>query len=117
MSYIIYGLVNCNTTKKARTWFETNGIPYTFHNNKTQPISEEKIKDWCKQVGWEKLLNKKGTAFKGLHWAVQKNATTLQTAVDIMTLRPSTIKRPLIEKEGKVLSLGYDERKYEILYL
>jgi Spx/MgsR family transcriptional regulator len=64
MSYIIYGLTNCDTTKKARKWFEENNIAYKFHNNKSQPITKEMLLRWCAQVGWQKLLNKKGSAFK-----------------------------------------------------
>lgn len=117
MSYILYGLTNCDVTKKAIQWLKANHVEYIFHNNKVEPISEEKLKNWCAQVGWEKLLNKKGTAFKGLHPAVQKNATSQEAAIAIMQERTSTIKRPLIEKNGKIITLGFDEKKYEIAYL
>ena len=64
MSYHIYGLKNCNTTQKAIQWFKQHKLAYKFINNRTEPISKSKLELWCNQVSWEKLLNKKGTAFK-----------------------------------------------------
>lgn len=114
MSYTIYGLTNCDATKKTIKWFNAQNIPFKFHNNKAEPLTESKLRNWCKQVGWEKLLNKRGTAFKALHPAVQMNATTEERAIEIMQLRSSTIKRPVIEKNGKIIIVGFDERKMEI---
>ena len=116
MGYILYGLVNCDVTKKAIKWLEEHKVDFVFHNNKTQEISEQKLAEWCKQVGWEKLLNKKGTAFKGLHPGIQLNANTEKAAIDIMQARTSTIKRPVIELNNKIITVGFDIRKYEIEY-
>jgi Spx/MgsR family transcriptional regulator len=117
MSYTLYGLVNCDVTKKAIKWLKEHNVAFTFHNNKTELIGEEKLQNWCSQIGWEKLLNKKGTAFKGIHPAVQMNANSEKAAIEIMKERTSTIKRPLIEKNGKIITIGFDEKKYEIAYL
>lgn len=117
MCYTIYGLVNCDTTKKALKWFNNNNIQYVFVNNRTQPIPIAKIKNWCEQVGWEKLLNKRGTAFKQLHPAVQKAAINQEKAIEVMLARPSTIKRPLIEKNNKIILLGFNEIDYNIYFL
>lgn len=117
MSFILYGLSNCDVTKKAMKWLTENKVEFVFHNTKTEAITEEKVISWCKQVGWEKLLNKKGTTFKKLHPAIQMNATTEAAAVEIMRERQSTIKRPVIEKNDKVVAVGFDEKKYEIVFL
>ncbi len=117
MHFTLYGLSNCDVTKKAIHWFKENKIDFIFHNTRAEPISKEKIQSWCTQVGWEKLLNKKGTTFRKLHPAVKMNATTEAAAVEIMTIRQSTIKRPIIEKNNKIITLGFDEKKYEIVYL
>lgn len=116
-SYIVYGLSNCDATKKAIHWLEKNNVPFTFHSNKLEPLDEQKLKNWCLQVEWTILLNKRGTAFKALHPAVQMNATTEEAAIEIMKERSSTIKRPVIEKNNKIITVGFDEKKYEIAYL
>lgn len=117
MRFILYGLSNCDVTKKAIHWFKEHNVDFTFHNTKAEAISKEKIQSWCTQVGWEKLLNKKGTTFRKLHPAVQMNATTEAAAIEIMNERQSTIKRPIIEKNNKIITVGFDEKKYEIAYL
>lgn len=116
MSLLLYGLTNCDVTKKAIKWLNEHSVVFTFMNNKIEVFSEEKLRNWCKQVGWEKLLNKRGTAFKGLHPAVQQNATSELMAIEIMSARTSTIKRPIIEKNSKIITIGFDERKFEIEY-
>lgn len=116
MKYIVYGIPNCDVTKKALKWLDANNVSYDFHNYKTNDITEAKLQEWCKQKGWEILLNKRGTTFKGLHPAVQMNATNEKAAIDIMAARSSTIKRPIIELNNKVVAVGFDEKKYEIVF-
>jgi arsenate reductase len=117
MCYTIYGLVNCDTTKKALKWFTNNKIKFVFNNNRTEHVPIEKLKNWCEQKGWEKLLNKKGTAFKLLHTAIQKAAINQEKAIEIMLARPSTIKRPIIEKNNKIITLGFNELQYKVYFL
>jgi arsenate reductase len=117
MEYIVYGLPNCDVTKKATKWLDEHQVPYKLHNYKTEGISIEKLEEWCKQKGWELLLNKRGTTFKALHPAVQQNASTEKAAIEIMQAQTSTIKRPVIEKGDKVVAVAFDEKKYEIAFL
>ena len=62
----IYGISNCDTVKKARNWMERNGINYVFHDYKKSGITKDLLELWVMQVGWEPLLNKRGTTFKKL---------------------------------------------------
>ena len=36
----LYGIPNCNTVKKARTWLEAHGVTYEFHDFKKQGVPE-----------------------------------------------------------------------------
>jgi len=114
---ILYGIPNCDVTKKAIKWLDEHKVSYTFHNYKTDGITESKLQEWCRQVSWEKLLNKKGTTFKNLHPAIQANATNEKAAIEIMTAQTSTIKRPVIEKNHKVAAVGFNASQYEIAFL
>ena len=111
--YTIYGLPNCDTTRMATKWMEAHNIPYTFHNLK-DGIALDKLKSWCKQKDWQKLLNKQSMTFRNLHPAIKQNATTVEKAIEIMEARPITIKRPLLEKNDKLLHVGFDATQYEI---
>ncbi len=108
----IYGIPNCNSVKKAIDWLNKAAIPYDFHNYKKQEITVAKLNSWCKQVGWEKLLNKKGTTWRKLTPEQQDAVINEKSAVRTMWENPSIIKRPVIEYEGKLM-VGYDEALYE----
>lgn len=106
---IIYGIKNCDTVKKALTWLNEKGVGFEFHDYKKEGVAEEKLKNWCQQVGWEILLNKKGTTWRKLNEAEQVSVTNEATAIKIMMNNTSIIKRPVLEKAGKVLAVGFDE--------
>jgi arsenate reductase len=108
----VYGIKNCNTVKKALDWLNENNIEFEFHDYKAKGISESKLKEWSKQVGWESLVNKKGTTWRQLEDSVKDNVTNQTQAIALMKDKTSVIKRPLIEQDGKVLALGFDEQTY-----
>ncbi len=53
----LYGIKNCDTMKKARTWLDSHAVQYEFHDYKTAGIDPEVLTRWCAEVGWEMLLN------------------------------------------------------------
>lgn len=114
--YTLYGIPNCDTVKKARTWLEKQKIPYQFHDYKKSGITTAKLKQWSSQVGWEILLNKKGTTWRSLDEKTQASVTNEKTATKILAENTSAIKRPVIEKEDKVIMVGFDEATYAKLF-
>ena len=109
----IYGIKNCNTVKSALEWLKENKIEFEFHDYKKSGITEAKLKEWSKQVGWESLVNKRGTTWRQLDETFQKKVTNEKSAIALMIEKTSVIKRPLIEDNGKVLLLGFDEMEYK----
>ncbi len=109
---IVYGIKNCNTVKSAIDWLNKNKIEFEFHDYKKSGISESKLKTWSNQVGWENLVNKRGATWRQLDDATQKKITNEKSAITLMIEKTSVIKRPLIEKEGNVLLLGFDDEQY-----
>ncbi len=107
----IYGIKNCNTVKKALTWLNEHHIPYTFHDFKKEGVTEARLKEWEKELGWEKLLNKRGTTWRKIPAAVQETIIDGQTARRFMQEHTSSIKRPVIESSKGIL-LGFDENEY-----
>ena len=94
-------------------WLKKNNVAFEFHDYKSKGISTGKLESWSKQVGWESLVNKKGTTWRQLDEAVQKKITSASSAIALMKEKTSLIKRPLIEKDGKVIALGFDEAVYK----
>ncbi|MET0366281.1 MAG: ArsC family reductase [Sphingobium sp.] len=102
MTVVLYGIPNCDTVKKARTWLEGKGVAYQFHDYKKQGVDEAALRGWAGEVGWEKLLNRAGTTFRKL--ADEEKADLNQDkAVAIMVANPSTIKRPVVTGAGAPL--------------
>jgi arsenate reductase (glutaredoxin) len=110
VSITIYGIKNCDTMKKARAWLDSHGVPYGFHDYKTEGIAKDKLKRWSDELGWETLLNRAGTTFRKLPDA-DKEDLNERKALALMLAQPSMIKRPVLELGGKVL-VGFKPETY-----
>jgi arsenate reductase len=102
MGITIYGIKNCDTMKKARSWLDGHGINYDFHDYKSEGIGKDKLKQWSGEVGWETLLNRAGTTFKKLPDA-DKEGLNESKAIALMLAQPSMIKRPVLDLGGELV--------------
>ena len=107
----IYGIKNCDTMKKARTWLEDKGVAHTFHDYKASGIERAKLESWANEMGWEVLLNRAGTTFRKLTDAEKANLTE-KKAIALMVKQPSLIKRPVLDVGGR-LTVGFKPEIYE----
>jgi arsenate reductase (glutaredoxin) len=106
----IYGIRNCDTMKKARAWLDERGVDYDFHDYRTAGIDGIRLERWCRQAGWETLLNRAGTTFRKLSDA-EKSALNERKAIALMLAQPSLIKRPVLEVGGGLL-VGFKPEAY-----
>jgi arsenate reductase len=102
MSWTLHGIKACDTMKKARIWLDEAGVPYAFHDYKTEGVTAAQLKRWAKAVGWDVLLNRAGTTFRGLPDTDKSNLTEAK-AIALMQAHPSLIKRPVLEGGGVIL--------------
>lgn len=108
----VYGIPNCDTTKKTLNWFKENKIAFTFHDYKQEGISNARLEAWCKKAGWETIFNKRSTTWRELSETAQKKVTDQAAAIKIMRENNSIIKRPIIEI-GEKLLVGFKEEEYK----
>jgi arsenate reductase len=113
-SVTIYGIKNCDTMKKARSWLDERKVAYVFHDYKVAGIDRKRLEAWAKEVGWEALLNRAGTTFRKLSDA-EKNDLTEKKAIALMVAQPSMIKRPVLETGGKI-EIGFKPDKYAAVF-
>jgi arsenate reductase len=111
MSTLVYGIPACSTVKKARTWLDEQGVGYTFHDYKKQGVPADRLDAWIKAVGWEVLVNRQGTTWRKFDDATKAGVVDAASAKALMLAHASVIKRPVIERGGKVLSVGFDAAK------
>lgn len=114
--YILYGIPNCDTVKKTLAWLQKNQTPYTFHDYKKAGIAPDRLQRWSRQVGWNSILNKKSATWRALGTLVQDSVNDEQTAIALMTKNTSIIKRPVIEKNDTVVTVGFDETTYKKIF-
>ena len=114
MTITLYGIPNCDTVKKARTWLDEHRIAYAFHDYKKAGITAAKLKAWCKTLGWESVLNRAGTTFRKLPDAA-KDGLDQAKAIALMLEQPSMIKRPIVEHKSGLL-LGFKQAEWEAAF-
>jgi arsenate reductase len=107
MNPTIYGIKSCDTMKKAFAWFEGAGVAYTFHDYKKSGIDAATLARWCEQLGWEALVNRRGTTWRKLAPEQQAIGNT-GAAIALMQAQPSLIRRPVVEFASGELAVGLD---------
>jgi Spx/MgsR family transcriptional regulator len=102
----VFGISNCDTVKKARSWLTEQGYDHVFHDFKKQGLPEQALDRWLNVAGWEKVLNRKGTSWRKLTPEEQASVKSADTAKPFFLANPSLIKRPVIEwHQNKVVEM------------
>ncbi len=110
----MYGIPNCDTIKKARKWLDANNIDYRFHNYKKDGIEADMLAQWIDQLGWEALLNRRGTTWRKLSDEL-KNDIDHDKAIALMCEHTSMIKRPVLVY-GNHIEAGFSDKRYKDLF-
>ena len=111
MTIHLYGIPNCDTVKKARSWLEAKGLEYIFHDYKKESVDPARVANWVEAKGLDTVLNRRGTTFRKLSDA-DKAAIDTGAAVSVMVQQPSLIKRPVVEHDGGIL-VGFKQDDWE----
>lgn len=103
----LYGIPNCDTVRKARAWLDERGRRHHFHDFKKVGVPANRLDAWLQALGWEQLLNRKGTSWRQLDEAVRAGVVDRAGARQVMLATPSTIKRPVVEWADGAISVGF----------
>ena len=110
---ILYGIKNCDTIKKARRWLESQSVDYQFHDYRVDGLDADLLNRFIAELGWEALLNTRGTTWRKLDEAQRASITDAQSAAALMLEMPAIIKRPLLYVPGQPMLLGFNESNYQ----
>ena len=111
MTVELYGIPNCDTMKKARSWLDAHGVAYAFHDYKKEGVAEDRLRRWVGVAGWEVVLNRSGTTVRKLPES-ERIGLDADRAVALMLAQPSMIKRPVLEA-GETLLVGFTPERYD----
>lgn len=114
MTTTLYGIPNCDTVKKARTWLEGRGVGYAFHDYKKAGIERARLAGWVEELGWEALLNRSGTTFRKLA-DTERVDIDAGKAIELMLAQPSMIRRPVLDL-GDRREVGFKPERYAAIF-
>ncbi|MFT5224828.1 MAG: arsenate reductase [Polaribacter sp.] len=110
----IYGIANCDTIKKAKQWLTQRELAFEFHDYRKQGLDPALLRNWVNELGWEVLINKRGTTWRQLSDTVKNNVDN-ESAIAIMLENPAIIKRPLLVK-GDERHVGFSDANYNHIF-
>jgi arsenate reductase len=113
MKATLFGIPNCDTVKKARQWLEARDIDYAFHDFKKLGVDEAQLSAWSRQLGYETLINQRGTTWRKLD-EKDRQALNEQKAIALMQQHTSLIRRPVLQV-GTTLLCGFRPEEWQTL--
>lgn len=98
----VYALKTCDTCRKARKWLDESGLSYVVRDVRDAPLNEDEILSLVQLLGWEKLLNKASTTWRGLT-EDDKSDLSQDNAVSLLLAHPTLMKRPVFHSGDKAV--------------
>lgn len=105
MALKLYGIPSCGTVMKARRWLDERGVPYEFIDFRTTPPSREQVERWVASFGAKAMRNTSGGAYRAL--GPEKKTWTDEHWTEAFAADPMLIKRPIIERDGQPVQVGF----------
>lgn len=112
---VVHGLNRCDTCKKARAWLDEHGIDYRFLDYREQPVPARELLAYAGQLGWDKLVNRASTTWRGLSDA-EKTAHSDEQWLLLLAAHPTLIRRPLLVRADGSVTAGFKPAVYEGLF-
>lgn len=111
MTVTIYGISNCDTMKKARTFLAENGVDHVFHDYRKAGLDTDLLARFVQELGWEALVNRRGTTWRKLPEETRAGVTDAASAIAVLVANPSLIKRPVLDADGCWL-VGFNREEW-----
>ncbi|MFY7863589.1 ArsC family reductase [Roseateles sp.] len=113
MKITVYGIPNCDTVKRARSWLQEQGLAFEFHDFKKAGVPADQLPLWMAALGWDKVLNRSGTTWRKLDEASKAAVVDAESAAALAQVQPSVIKRPLVQWPDGSFSVGFSVEAFE----
>tara|TARA_Y100000588_G_scaffold336950_1_gene378121 strand:- start:165 stop:515 length:351 start_codon:yes stop_codon:yes gene_type:complete len=107
----MYGIKNCDTCRKALKWLQAEGIEHRFHDFRADGLEADDVARWVAAVGWEVLLNRRGTTWRKLPDTDKDGVDEMKASV-LMQANPTLIKRPVFDIDDTVV-VGFKDAEQQ----
>lgn len=110
----VYGIKNCDSVKKALSFFKKHNLAYELHDFKEKSVSCDTIASWLQKSDIKSLFNSRSTTYRTLKLKelnLDDNAKSEWLCKENML-----IKRPVVEFESNLL-VGFNEDDYKGVFL
>lgn len=104
----VYGIANCDSVKRARSWLAGQGVMAKFHDFKTAGVPADALDAWIAALGWERLLNRQGTTWRRLDEATRAAVVDAASARALMLTQASVVRRPVVAWPDGRFTVGFD---------
>ncbi|WP_394546928.1 ArsC family reductase [Pantoea ananatis] len=111
--WVMFGIKNCDTIKKARRYLEAAGVDYRFHDYRADGLTDDQLQQFIDVLGYQDLLNTRGTTWRKLPEAEREAISDAASAKALMLAQPAIIKRPVLRAPDGTLLLGFSESLYQ----
>ena len=110
----VYGIKNCDSVKKALSFFKTHDLAYELQDFKIEPVKCNKVSFWLNSVPLKQLFNARSTSYRNLKLK-EKNLSE-EEQIQFLCQENLLIKRPVIEFQDKV-TVGFNEENFKGIFL
>jgi len=110
----VYGIKNCDSVKKALSFFKKHSIKYHLHDFKTDPVSCKEVSFWLEQVDMKTLFNARSTTYRTFKLK-EKNLDENEQK-EWICRENLLIKRPVVDFNGTII-VSFNEANYQGVFL
>lgn len=110
----VYGIKNCDSVKKALSFFKKHNLEYSLFDFKQTQVPCEKISSWLKKTDMKTLFNARSTTYRTLK--LKELNLGNDEKEKWLCKENMLIKRPVVEY-GDELLVGYNQEKFQGVFL
>ena len=99
----------CSTCRKAKTELNQLGLDFEAVDIVKETPSKEEILTWIENsdLSLKSFFNTSGLKYRELGLKDKLSGLSIEGAADLLAANGMLIKRPILEKDGKILQIGY----------
>lgn len=112
MKLTIYHLKTCDTCRKAIKALSTAGHELNLMDVRADGIDRSLVQELIATHGWEVVLNRRSTTWRGLSDADKADVDDANAA-NLIAVHPTLLKRPVIAESNKT-SIGWSKDVQDI---